>query len=180
MSFFQDLGTREKVFVVGAVGIVLLLLFYLLVFEPLMAHSARLDRQLIATQQQLQEMYTLQQEYRRHKTVLDRINAQLARQRNFSLFSRLEELARKTNTRSSIDYMRPIVSAPSEAYDEDSVEIKMDGVTLAQLVSYLYEIETSPQFMKIKRLYLKPRLDNRQQLTAIFRVSTFTPKANAS
>lgn len=180
MNFFQDLGTREKVFVAGAAGIVLLLLFYLLVFEPLRAHARRLDRQIVAAQRQVQEMYTLQREYRQHKTVLDRINAQLARQHNFSLFSRLEELARKTNTRNSIDYMRPTVSAPSEAYEEEAVEIKMEGVTLEQLVSYLYEIENSPQFMKIKRLYLKPRLDNRQQLTAIFRVSTFTPKQNAS
>jgi hypothetical protein len=52
----------------------------------------------------------------------------------------------------------------------------MEGVNLEQLIRYLYQVENSPQFMKIKRLYIKPRFDNRQVLTTIFRVSTYTPK----
>jgi hypothetical protein len=56
----------------------------------------------------------------------------------------------------------------------------MEGVTLEQLIQYLYQVENSPQFMKIKRLHIKPRLDNRQILSAIFRVSTFTPKEGTS
>jgi hypothetical protein len=34
--------------------------------------------------------------------------------------------------------------------------------------------------MKIKRLHINPRLDNRQILSAIFRVSTFSPKEGTS
>jgi hypothetical protein len=71
--------------------------------------------------------------------------------------------------------MKPTASSPSEAYTEESVEIKMEGVTLEQLKTYLYEIEQSPQFLKIKRLYIKPRLNDRQLLSVTFRVSTFTP-----
>jgi general secretion pathway protein M len=76
--------------------------------------------------------------------------------------------------------MKPTVSTPSEAYDEEAVEIKMEGVTLEQLIQYLYQVENSPQFMKIKRLHVAPRRDNRQILSAIFRVSTFTPKEGTS
>jgi general secretion pathway protein M len=73
--------------------------------------------------------------------------------------------------------MKPTVSTPSEVYNEESVEVKMEGVTLEQLVSYLHQIENSPQLLKIKRLEIKPsRLDNRQILTATFRVSAFTLK----
>ena len=88
--------------------------------------------------------------------MLDRINAQLKRQQNFSPFSRLEELAGQTGIRSKIQYMKPIVSTPSDAYEEESVEIKMEGITLEQFIQYLYQIENSPQFMKIKRLHIKP------------------------
>jgi general secretion pathway protein M len=72
--------------------------------------------------------------------------------------------------------MKPTVSTPSEVYNEESVEVKMEGVTLEQLVRYLYQIETSPQLLKIKKLDIKPRYDNRQILTATFRVSAFTLK----
>jgi general secretion pathway protein M len=76
--------------------------------------------------------------------------------------------------------MKPTTGIPSDAYDEDAVEIKMEGVTLDQLIGYLYQIENSPQFMKIKSLQIRPRLENRQVLSAVFRVSTFTPKEGTS
>ena len=118
----------------------------------------------------------MQQEYQRQKTVVDSINSQLKRQQNFAIFSRLEEFAGQTGIRNKILYMKPTVSTPSEVYNEESVEIKMEGVTLEQLVRYLHQIENSPQLLKIKRLEIKPRFDNRQILTATFRVSAYTLK----
>jgi general secretion pathway protein M len=180
MNFFRNLGTRERVFVMTAGLAVLLALLFMVVIDPMLAHSARLDRQIVTAQRELQELQTLQRTYQRQKSVLDRINAQLKRQQNFALLSRLEELAGQAGLRSKILYMKPTIGTPSDAYDEEAVEIKMEGVTLEQLIQYLYQVENSPQFMKIKRLYIKPRLENRQILSATFRVSTFTPKEGTS
>jgi hypothetical protein len=180
MNFIQNLGTREKIMVMSAAVVVLLTLLFTLVIDPMLAYSAHLDRQILKGQLDLEELRARQQEYLQQKQVLDRINTQLTQQQNFALFSRLEELARNTNTRDKILHMRPMTSSPSDAYEEESVEIKMEGVTLEQLTAYLYQIEQSPQFLRIKKLYLKPHLNNRQQLTAIFRVSTFTPKERSS
>ena len=180
MNFFRNLGTRERVFVMTAGLAVLLALLFMVVIDPMLAHSARLDRQIVTAQRELQELQTLQRTYQRQKSVLDRINAQLKRQQNFALLSRLEELAGQAGIRSKILYMKPTIGTPSDAYDEEAVEIKMEGVTLEQLIQYLYQVENSPQFMKIKRLYIKPRLENRQILSATFRVSTFTPKEGTS
>jgi general secretion pathway protein M len=179
MNFLQNLGTRERVFIMGAGVAILLALLFTMVIDPMLAYSARLDKQIVAAQRELQDVYTLQQEYQRQKSVIDRINAQLKRQKSFSVFSRLEELAKQTDTRNKILYIKPTVSRPNDAYEEESVEIKMEDVTLEQLIKYLFQIENSPQFMKIKSLYIKPHLDNRQLLSVIFRVSTFTPKEGA-
>jgi general secretion pathway protein M len=177
MNFFQNLGTREKIFIMGAGVAILLALLFLLVVDPMLDHAARLDRQIVSAQRELQELHTLQREYQRQKSVLDGINAQLKRQKNSpAIFSRLEELAGRTGIQSKIVSMRQTPSVPSGAYVEESIEIKMEGVTLEQLVQYLSQIENSPQFLKIKRLSLNPNRDNRQLLTATFRVSTFTPK----
>lgn len=176
MNFLQNLGTRERMFVLGAAVAILLVLLFTLVVDPLMAQSARLDRQIVKTQRDLQELHALQRDYEGRKRILDSINQQLKGQRNFSIRSRLDEIAGRSGIRNKILYMKPTVSVPSEAYDEEGVEIKMEGVTLEQLIRYLHQVETSPQFLRIKRLYIKPRFDNRQILTAIFRVSTFRPK----
>lgn len=180
MNIWQSLGTRERLCVIGAAVAVLLTLLFLLVIDPLMAQSARLDRQLVAAQHQLEELHTMQREYRGQKRVLDSVNVQLNRQKNFSIISRLEGLAGESGLRSKILYMKPTVGVPSEAYEEEAVEIKMEGVTLEQLIRYLHQVESSPQFLKIKRLNIRPRFDDRQILTATFRVSTFTPKGGTS
>jgi general secretion pathway protein M len=180
MNFWQNLQPRERLFVGGAGAALVLVLFFMLVIDPLFKHSAELDRQIVTARRQLTELRTMQQDYRRQKSVVDSINSQLKKQQNFAIFSRLEELAGQTGIRNNILYMKPTVSTPSEVYNEESVEIKMEGVTLAQLVRYLHQVENSPQLLKIKRLETKPRFDNRQLLTATFRVSAFTLKEGTS
>jgi general secretion pathway protein M len=176
MNFFWNLQTRERLLVIGAAVVLLLMLVFLMVIDPQLARSARLDRQIRAAQSQLRDIQTESREYLRHKRVLDRINQQLTQQRTFSLFSRLEQLARQTGIRKQIQYMKPTVSTPNDLYREDAVEIKMEGVTLAQLIIYLDQVERSPQLLKIKRLSVKPQRQNRQMLSAVIRVSTFIPK----
>ena len=178
MNFLQNLQTREKVMVICAAVAIVLALVYTLAIDPLLAHSARLDRQIRKAQQDLETLHTHRREYLQQQRVLDSINARINQRKNFSLFSRLEEIARSTGTR--IINMKPTAGSPSEAYTEESFEIKMEGVTLEQLKTYLYEVEQSPQFLKIKRVNIKPRLNNRQLLSVVIRVSKFTPKDQQS
>ena len=176
MNFWQNMQSRERLFLGRAGAMLVLFLIFKFTIDPLFKHSADLDRQIVTARRQLAELRTMQQEYQRQKTVVDSINSQLKRQQNFAIFSRLEEFAGQTGIRNKILYMKPTVSTPSEVYNEESVEIKMEGVTLEQLVRYLHQIENSPQLLKIKRLEIKPRFDNRQILTVTFRVSAFTLK----
>jgi general secretion pathway protein M len=176
MNFWQQLQPRERLFLGGGAAVLVLFLFFKVAIDPLFKHSADLDRQIVSARRQLAELRTMQQEYQRQKSVVDTINNQLKKQQNFAIFSRLEEFAGQTGIRNKILYMKPTVSTPSEVYNEESVEIKMEGVTLDQLVRYLHQIENSPQLLKIKRLEIKPRFDSRQILTATFRVSAFTLK----
>ena len=176
MNFWQSMQPRERLFLGGAGAMLVLFLIFKFGIDPLFKHSADLDRQIVTARRQLTELRTMQQEYQRQKTVFDSINNQLKKQQNFAIFSRLEEFAGQTGIRNKILYMKPTVSTPSEVYNEESVEVKMEGVTLEQLVRYLHQIENSPQLLKIKRLEIKPRFDNRQILTATFRVSAFTLK----
>jgi type II secretory pathway component PulM len=180
MNFLQNLQLREKILVIGAAVAVVLVLLYTLVIDPALASSARLDRQIRKAEQDLKALYTYQYEYQQQKQVLDSINAQLQQHKSFALFSRLEEVARNTGTRNKIDSMKPTTGSPSEAYNEEAVEVRMEDVTLEELKQYLFQLEQSPQFVKVNRLYIKPRLNDRQRLSVTFRVSTFTPKGETS
>ena len=180
MNFFRNLQPRERMFVGGAGAILVIFLIFKLMIDPMLKRSAELERQIVTARHQLTELRTMQQDYQRQKSVVDSINSQLKKQPNFAIFSRLEELAGQTGIRSKIVHMKPTVSTPNEVYKEESVEVKMEGVTLDQLVQYLYQVENSPQLLKIKRLEMKPRFDNRQILTTTFRVSAYTLKEGSS
>jgi general secretion pathway protein M len=180
MNFWQNMQPRERMFIAGAGAALVLFLIFKLGIDPAFKYSADLDRQIVAARRQLADLRTMQQEYQRQKSVVDGINNQLKRQPNFAIFSRLEELAGQTGIRSKILHMKPTVATPNEVYNEESVEVKMEGVTLEQLVRYLHQVENSPQLLKIKRLEIRPRFDNRQILAATFRVSAFTLKEGTS
>jgi general secretion pathway protein M len=180
MNFWQNLQSRERLFIGGAGAALVLFLIFKLTIDPLFKYSADLDRQIVTARRQLTELRTMQQEYQRQKSVVDSINSQLKKQPNFAIFSRLDELASQTGIRNKILQINPLVSAPSDVYKEELVEVKLQDVTLEQLVRYLHQVESSPQLLKIKRLEIKPRIDNRQILNATFRVSAFTLKEGTS
>jgi type II secretory pathway component PulM len=180
MSILPHLGTRERLFVIGAGAAILLALLYTLVLDPWRAASVRLAQQIVVAQRELQELQTLRQEYHRQKSAVDRIHAQLTQQKNFSLLSHLEALATQTGTRHTLRSIQPVASPPDKAYDEEAVEIKMDDVLLEPLIAYLFAMESDPQWMRVTRLSIQPRPVNRQLLSVICRVSTFTPKEGTS
>src|SRR5215813_15122220 len=136
MNFWQTMQPRERLFIGGAGAALVLFLIFKLAIDPMFKHSAELDRQIVTARRQLDELRTMQQEYQRQKSVVDSINNQLKKQPNFSIFSRLEELAGQTGIRNKIVHMKPTISTPNEVYKEESVEVKMEGVTLEQLVQY--------------------------------------------
>jgi hypothetical protein len=69
--------------------------------------------------------------------------------------------------------MKPRSSAVGEQYKESSVEVKLENVNTQQLVNYLFRIENSEAFLRIKRLHLKKRHDNPKYLDATFLVSSY-------
>lgn len=176
MTFFQNLQLREKILVVCAAVAVVLFLLFMLVIDPVLDRSARLDRQIRKAEQDLKNLETNRLEYIRLKRRLEAFNTLLSRpQPDITIY--LAQLARKTGT--DITDMTPSTNSSSPTYIEESVAIQMADVTLERLVKYLYEIEKSPQPLSIKRLNIKPRMSDRQQLTVSFRVSSFKPKERA-
>jgi hypothetical protein len=64
-----------------------------------------------------------------------------------------------------------------DRYKESSVEVKLESITTKQLVDYLFRVENSDAFVRIKRLHLKKRRDNPKYLDATFLVSTYETSA---
>ena len=170
------LAFREKV--VLGLGALLgaVLLAYTLIITPYMEKMRVLDRRIGQKTIELEEISTLSQEYLELKERMEELkgNAQ-KRGKNFSLFSHLESLAGKTLIKGNIASMKPQSTPIGEHYKESSVEVKLESITTGQLVDYLFSIEDSETFVRVKRLHVKKRHDNPKYLDATFLVSTYEP-----
>ena len=152
-----------------------MLALFTFVIDPIRERAANLDRRLVTAGRQLAELRTLSDDYRRQKRVIDRMDARLRRQRrNFAIFSYLEQVAGQAGVQDKIQSMNTLASPPNTEYKEESVEVRMEGVTLQQLVEYLHRVENSPQILRIKRLQVGPTRENRQLLSVRLRISVFS------
>ena len=174
MTYFLMLQRREQALVVGAAALVLLLALFTFVIDPIRERAANLDRRLASAGRQLAELRTLRDDYRRQQRVIDRVDRRLRRQRrNFAIFSYLEQVAARTGVQDKIQSVNTLASPPNTEYREESVEVRMEGVTLGQLVDYLHRVENSPRILRIRRLQVGPTRDNRQLLSVRLRISAF-------
>jgi len=167
-------GRRER-FAIAIGGLaVALMVFYWFGLSPALGRMKTLDRLVAQKEREVQEMKTLRATYLTKKAVMEEVNASLTqRGQDFAMLSFLEDLANKSGVKSNIIYMKPALSTAGELYRESSLEMKLDGITLPQLIQYLFEIERAPQLLRIRRLHLKPRAANPDALDATFQVSTF-------
>ena len=172
------LAFREKV--VLGLGALLgaLILAYTLVVTPYMEKMRVLDRRISQKTTELKEISALSQEYIEIKERMEHLKGKARkRKRGFSLFSHLEGLAGKARIKGNIASMKPQSTPLGEEYRESSVEVKLESITTKQLVDYLFRIENSEAFVRIKRLHVKKRHDNPKYLDATFLVSTYETSA---
>ncbi len=168
------LAFREKVVLGLGALLVVTILTYTLIITPYREKMRILERRIEQKTEELEMISTLSQEYREVKKRIEELKGKAGKRgKSFPLFSHLESLAAKTLIKGNIASMKPQSTPIGEHYKESSVEVKLESITTRQLVDYLFRIENSEGFLRIKRLHLKKRQDNPEYLDATFVVSTY-------
>ena len=171
---FKNLNKREK-YAVYAVS-VLIAIFILIKFiiSPIIDKRARLTRTLQSQTKTLEEMRHLQSEYStiKEKARLSKKRFK-ARNKDFTLYSFLDRLADKSGIKNNITYMKPSTSAREKSGHKISkVEMKLQSITLKQLTSYLYGVETSKNIVNIKRISIVKTGSKEGYINAVLQVET--------
>jgi general secretion pathway protein M len=159
LAYYQRLSPRERVLVGLAGGALLVIALYTLIWEPLDDGRIALARRITVKTNELHEMQHMREVY------LDLLNQFELRQKiidradpKFSLFPHIEATVGQVVGREKIASMNPQnKELGGGAYREESVEIKLTGVTLEQLTDLMYRIEKSPQPLRFTRMQVKKR-----------------------
>ena len=168
------LKRREKWFLgLGGVGIGLVLL-WVLAGQPALERMKRLDAAIARQHQAVEQLQGMVKQWRQinaqSQTLLDRLNQ---READFSLAGYLEELIDATGLNDKLKVMKPLPpQVAAVGLTRISVEMKLAGLSMEELVKLLYRIEFSEKMLTITRLgvvEVKPGLEVTMRILTLAR-----------
>lgn len=170
---YLGMNPRDQTIALVATAIILVLIIVL----PVMVASgkiSKMEKAITNGDVQIKEIIREIDRLNESKAKLSDVQSMLAGGFDASISTTLENLANKGGIQDRIDSLKEKTAAPSDLFDESSVDVRLKKITLPELVDYLYSIEHSPdKLLRLKRLEIKPRYDNPKEFNVSFQVSTY-------
>jgi len=168
------LSKREKYAVFAVIVVAGIYCLTQFVVLPAMAYRSRLHRVLHHKADVLDQMRRLQLDYVDLVKKSERLKRRYARrQKGFTLFSFLDQLARETGIKDNIAYMKPSSAVQKDSpYKLSIVEVKLQGINLSSLTDYLYGIEMSANAITVKRASITQKGKSNASIDVVLQVET--------
>ena len=145
---YYSLSDREQwALKIGVLALLIFLVLEFLLF-PLNNRVKRLESSVRTKEKDLTELRTIADKYKR----LPQPSGTARSGEAFNLFSALESQVAKSGLMEKIEYMRPGAMQLDNAREEKWVEVKVNRVTLKEMTSLLYNLESFGRGVFIKRL----------------------------
>lgn len=156
----------------GFIGLFLIVQF---VVFPLFDKNKRLQRVLQVNTHTISEIQSLAAELSLLQQQSESARKQIAgKKATFTLFSFLDQIAGKTRLKDRIAYMKPSTTAPKNSpFKISTVEMKLQAITIEQLVAYLHKVETSENEVHLKRISIVKTGKDKGLVTAIMEIESF-------
>lgn len=165
------ISQRDRLFLLAGVVFVIIFVVMQFVIFPLMDNRERLHKGIAARENALVEMKELQARYRDLHSKANSLADQLgSRNAGFSLFSFLEQNATQTDVKKNIAYMKPSELADDGPFREIYVEMKLQAITLKQLVGFLRLVESPENIVALKRISIQENKKEKATLDVILQV----------
>jgi general secretion pathway protein M len=171
---WQHFSPRERIIVSVGGAMVAAVLVFLLIVDPLLASIDKLDRQAKRKAKDSQELALVSQEYLLKQARIAKLEQRMPiPPAQFSLLAFMEEATTTAQIRDRIVGMQPQAPITVQGYQETSVDLRLDGVTLPQLLALLVAIEQAPYDVQVRHLQMKPKYDNPVNLDATLKIVTY-------
>jgi len=158
----KRLNPRERWIVGGGLVVLVLVLVWFALLSPYLEALSGLDRRIAAHQRNLEKMQQMQGQIFQLREQLASVDNRSEKKR--PLFSQVENLTVQTGIRDQLLSMRPQPATTQGGYRQQLVEIRLEKLTLAQLVKLIYAVEYRSGGVQVKSLRVKPRFEDRSSL----------------
>ena len=173
------LTKREKLLAIALAILVGGWALFAFAVRPAIERTRTLRRVISDKQDELQQLRAGSNEYISLRNHLDKVRTQAASQdKGFELLPFLESMIREQGLSKKLGTMKQQVLQVGAGHSETIVEIRLESLTLKQLVDFLRKVESSQVFAKTKSLYIKKNLTNTDLLDSVIEIHN--PKLTTS
>ena len=164
----MKLEPRDKKTLIIGGSVAAVIVLYAFVLSPFLSDLSRKRDLIPKKERDLVEMKKLRDEYREVQKQLQ--EAQAAAAGRGPLLTEMENITKRANLAGKIVSLKPQTGTQTEGFKESIVEVKLDNITLFDIVNYVYLLEKAA--LRVRKLSFKPRYDNPKILNATLLVSS--------
>lgn len=158
----KRLNSRERMVVIGGLIVLVLLFGWYALLNPYFDTMDSLERRIDANRRNLAKVSRMSEQIVQLRRQLATANKR--RSAGKPLFSQVESLTEQTGVREQLLAMRPQQATTQGELRQQLVEIRLEKLSLGQLVKLLHAIEYRSGGVLVKSLRAKPRFENRSEL----------------
>lgn len=176
-EYLAGLAPRERNLLYGAIALSGLLILWIGVYEPMTNTLTRLDRQIATAHRDAASVAALAERYqtlRREVTKLEQGSS--PGDKDTSLFSQLESTTVPIVGRERIVSMNPSSRPVGDRFEEDLVDMRLEGVPLREIIELLYTIEYKDPPMRLSRAAFKREYKDPSLIDATLVVARLSPR----
>lgn len=150
-------------------------LYYLLVLSPAISKRKVLVERTEKRKGDLLQMLDLKHGWENFMKRREEAEKRLTAQgKSFTLLSFLERVSRSVGIEKKIQYMKPLtLHEEGDNLKPEGLEISLEGVTMKELVSFLYRIEYSGKLISIRRIKIQ-KIAQTQTLKATLQAHSYS------
>jgi Type II secretion system (T2SS), protein M len=173
-NVFARLSSRERLYVGIAALVLGVTVGYVLVIAPLWETHTRLRARIATKEREVLAVAELGRTYE----ALRREVEQLRPPQNAALspFAVLEGLATNTFGRDKLAAINPVGHKTYEGVDQETIELKLSGVALQEVVALLYKMDAAGSTLRCTNLTIKKRYKDPYTFDVTLTAIAFTPR----
>lgn len=161
MRLFDSIGGRfkgaEPVYLRGAVAF----LIACAVVYALYLATASKESRVAAKRAELAAFDKLRDEYSTGLSIVAPLEKKLNQTRpGRPVGSIIEEMASGIGIKKNVASFKPLETRSDKGYEQSGVEVKLEGVTLNQLMNLIYGMERHESLLLVREFSMKSRFDN--------------------
>ncbi|MBC8473052.1 MAG: hypothetical protein H8D56_26620 [Planctomycetes bacterium] len=162
---------RERLLAGGLLVFIASWSLFTVAVKPALARLETLSRVIPENQQELEKVRAISKKYILLRSRLDNLHTNIASQKEtIELLPFLESLIKECGLARNLDTMKRDVLQIDSNYSETIVEVRLESLSLGELVDFLHKIESSQVRAGTKSIYIKRNMENKNLLDSVVEI----------